>query len=278
MSTLDSVVCYNERGNQTGDSPCDSSSSNQCCGSGYECLDNGLCQKNGTTAFAQGSCTDIGFASCLDFCAMSEIDGTTKVSSCGGNSWCCGGPDCCDDNTTTTLHPYPYSTITAGQIGQASNVVSTKTSSRSTTEVSSRVLTSTVASLQSLAPATSLSAPNVLMESPIGDGLSTGVKAGIGVAIPLAMLLLGALAFFIWKSRRQEGYLKTLQQSSSHETEPGNDSALTGEINHTALIYELEDERRNRVPEIGDDALHELASMHVRGRSHELSGQPRYEI
>nr|POE47157.1 hypothetical protein CFP56_00489 [Quercus suber] len=276
-----SVPCYDGNGEQGTDIPCGFSSSNQCCGSGWDCLENGLCQKHGTTAFSQGTCTSPQFDLCLSFCNKSEFEGATEVSSCGINSWCCagqaglsGGPDCCDSSTTTTLFPYPYSTIAADQVGQTSVTISstssfsTTTSSTSTTNTASSSISSisSAVSSQSTSLASTSSATSTPTVAPIDSDLSTGEKAGIGVAVPLGLLLLGALVFFIWKSRRQERYLKTLQHGSEIEIEARSDGVVMGEVGHKTYTPELDDERQYNVPELGGNARHEM------------SGSGRYDI
>jgi hypothetical protein len=56
-------------------------------------------------------------------CLEAQFFGFTEVSRCdpNDNSWCCagsagqglGGPDCCTTNLTTSLEPYPFSSIDA---------------------------------------------------------------------------------------------------------------------------------------------------------------------
>ena len=134
-------TCYDETGNVVGDTFCGLNNLLTCCGSGWDCLSNGLCRQHGTTSYSQGTCANSSYQGCLAFCDQSRwafalcpcfvsglttwagrFDGFTEVSHCSsGNSWCCagaagqgvGGTDCCDTNLTTVLEPYPFSTVSA---------------------------------------------------------------------------------------------------------------------------------------------------------------------
>jgi hypothetical protein len=85
-------------------------------------------------------------------CLEAQFDGFTEVSRCDpeDNSWCCagspgqglGGPDCCTTNLTTSLEPYPFSSIDAfAQTGAA-----TTTSLMSTAQLTSSSLSSSLTS------------------------------------------------------------------------------------------------------------------------------------
>ena len=143
--------CYTGNGTVVPDRPCDLTKDvSFCCGVGWSCLSNGLCQFKYSTSFAEGTCTDTSFPAnaCLGLCLASRSlwflllekwgriliafvstggnDDQTLVHDCGGsgdgdtNSWCCAGEqgttgqgqDCCSTNATTTLPSFPYSTIT----------------------------------------------------------------------------------------------------------------------------------------------------------------------
>ena len=65
---MGNATCYTYDGSHAEDIPCGFPSVNQCCGSGWDCLSNGLCQLHGTTSFSQGSCTNANYYSCLSFC------------------------------------------------------------------------------------------------------------------------------------------------------------------------------------------------------------------
>ena len=173
--------CYKANGVKSNDIPCGFSSLSTCCGEGWDCLSNGLCRKQGTTAYSQGTCTDPEFRNCLSFCnqgtwiaysklplqvscsqvvPQDQFDGFTEVSRCepDDNSWCCagspgqglGGPDCCTTNLTTPLEPYPFSSIDAlTQTGVATTTSLLSTDKLTSTSLSSS-LTRSFTSMSSL--------------------------------------------------------------------------------------------------------------------------------
>ena len=114
-----------------------------CCGPGWECLSNGLCW-DGFQAYAQGTCIDPSYKTCLSFCNYGQPGNFTVVTRCepAGNSWCftCNldpnGSSCCDTNRTTTLEPYPFTVRTPPQSTVHSSSSST-TSRLSVTDLTS---------------------------------------------------------------------------------------------------------------------------------------------
>jgi hypothetical protein len=79
------ALCYYPDGTPApGDVPCtDSTENSVCCGTGYACLSNGICQatgdelqKPGASEFVRGSCTDKSFrsSSCPSFCGTPNVD------------------------------------------------------------------------------------------------------------------------------------------------------------------------------------------------------------
>ena len=287
------ITCYGQNGATTDDIPCGFVDNNQCCGSGWDCLANGLCRQHGTTSYAQAACTDIDYNNCLSFCNKAEFDGFGEVSSCGINSWCCagaqgqgeGGVDCCDQaNLTTSLQPFPYSTIAADEVGKTSVTPSTTSASAtsqahslsSATKSSSRSSTSVGGLAQSTTSNTPSSLPS--SSSSKDSGLSTGAKVGIGIAVPLGLLILAALAFFVYKSRKQGKYLKDLQRNET----PGSHGAEASMSQTRDLSYLSEAEARafHEVPEqgggryeLGGDGRHEIADEDI--MRHELSPNGR---
>lgn len=291
-------TCYSSTGTTTNDTPCGIPGSNQCCGSGWDCLNNGLCQQHGTTAYSQGTCTNQNYDNCLSFCNVAAYEGATEVSSCGTNSWCCAGEvglgaasgtNCCDTSSTTSLEPYPYATVAADQSGSTSTAKATSTtrftsftsatrstaqsSSPSSSQSSSVVLFSQSTTLQtSTSQSISSSSTSTPTPSPAGNsGLALGAKIGIGIAVPLAVLLLAALAFFIYKSRKQAQRLKALQNGEKDGT-------------HEQSIPEVESERQAHMPELADHGRHEMPErgevpeLGGKGVVRELSGRQRHEM
>ncbi|PTB63350.1 hypothetical protein BBK36DRAFT_22627 [Trichoderma citrinoviride] len=85
LLTQANALCYYPDGTPApGDVPCtDSTANSVCCGTGYACLSNGICQatgdelkKPGATEFVRGSCTDKTFrsSSCPSFCGTPDQD------------------------------------------------------------------------------------------------------------------------------------------------------------------------------------------------------------
>ena len=70
------TVCYTGSGNVSTDFPCDLSQDiSFCCGTGWSCLSNGLCQYRTSTLLAEGTCTDktSPASSCLGICLASML-------------------------------------------------------------------------------------------------------------------------------------------------------------------------------------------------------------
>ena len=65
--------CYTGNGTITEDIPCHSKDASFCCGVGWSCLSNGLCQWRDSTSFAEGTCTDKSYPinACLGSCLAS---------------------------------------------------------------------------------------------------------------------------------------------------------------------------------------------------------------
>ena len=242
------ATCYKGDGTESNDIPCGFSSISQCCGEGWDCLTNGLCRDHGTTAYSQGTCTDPSFINCLAFCndgtctfsslwafpwllGLRQTSWTdqfkkfTEVSRCdqNGNSWCCAGPagqglggeDCCETNLTTSLEPYPLSTIER-----------TRKSETIVTSLSTTALTSTSSSFsltKSLAPTgsqTSVVSPSTSTSKQPADqnhDSTRGVKIGVPIAV-IIVAILACLVFLIFrKNRAQKRGLVELQGGGSED-------------------------------------------------------------
>ncbi|KAK3712772.1 hypothetical protein LTR37_008862 [Vermiconidia calcicola] len=280
------LTCYTGDGSESADIPCGFPSSNQCCGSGWDCLSNGLCQQRETTAFSQGTCTNPEFDGCLSFCNKDRYEGATEVSNCGVNSWCCAGqaglsglpnaPDCCD-SSTTTLQPYPYaiavpSPFSSSSFASSSSNRSPTTHSTATTPISSEV------QLQTGSTRTGGGSPTTGRDSPTNSpaqpathngGLNTAAKIGIGIGVPFGLMLLAALVFYIYKSKKQGRYLQELRSRDMPHTEDQKQTL-------------------RQDPELDDTELRELdgttrkapvGELHATSLAGELMVQsPRYEM
>ncbi|KAL3298119.1 SKG6 domain containing protein [Colletotrichum asianum] len=94
------AACYYPNGSiAPNDTPCrDDTAESTCCGQGYACLSNGMCQatgselqKDGATELVRGACTDRSWrsSSCPLFCINPETDnvgGGIGVAKCQGTT------------------------------------------------------------------------------------------------------------------------------------------------------------------------------------------------
>ena len=287
--------CYKEDGTESSDIPCGFSNLSSCCGSGWDCLSNGLCREHGTTAYSQSTCTDPTYQKCLSFCNQSQFDGYTEVSRCesNGNSWCCagasgqdlGGSNCCDTTLTTALEPYPFSTIDS--IGESTTVGSSVSSSATPTTSITSGTTFTSASSSSSSLGTSVrsisqttvaastqtraTTSKTSTSSPAQQptDLSHNSKTGIEIGIPIAIVvvLLAILAFFVFQNRKFRQRLLQLR-SQMGEGSPGREDT-TPEMQELDLThYELTQHDAPKHEVLGN-GIHEL---YHNGVEHELVG------
>ena len=282
----------------TGNYFCGFAGQNTCCGSGWDCLSNGLCRQHGTTSYAQSTCTDPSYKNCLSFCNESQFDGFTEVSRCEstGNSWCCagaagqglGGTNCCNTNLTTSLEPYPFSAIdppTQSTVDSSSLTASTTSIIESTSTLSSfsqPSISSLPISETSVTKSTQTSAtPSQTLTSspsPQPTNQSHNSKTGIEIGIPVAIVvvLLAVLAFFVFQNRKFRQRLLQLRNpgdgsSSGHKETmaemQGGDGHLAGELDITH--YELPHQRTSQ-HELSGNEVHEI--YHHGIPEHELDG------
>ena len=129
------------------------------------------------------------------------------VDNCGPNTWCCeygSGPDpnikCCASNTTTTLQPYPFSTVTslARKVATTSGSSSSTLSSISTSTISSAQFSVIVTTTSTSNPTTTFhqSISTVTIGPPSSSPTSTGhnTQLALEVALPIIGTLLVILA------------------------------------------------------------------------------------
>lgn len=295
------ATCYSVDGNESSDIPCGFSNLSTCCGSGWDCLSNGLCQQHGTTAYSQSTCTNQNYENCLSFCNKSQFEGFTEVSRCAanGNSWCCagaagqglGGTNCCDTNLTTSLEPYPFSTLdNSDQATAASSSLSSSTFSissgttlTSTTSSPSSPTTSVQSTSQTpAATSTRLSVTPSMTStgspSPQPTAQSHNSKIGIevGITVAVVVVLLAVLAFFIFQNRKfRRRLLQVGKQTGQGSLEPGvtrpemqeHQGDLLGELDVTH--YELTQQDAPKHEVLGNE-IHEI--YHNDNPEYELAG------
>ncbi|UNI20111.1 hypothetical protein JDV02_006233 [Purpureocillium takamizusanense] len=195
-----SPLCYWPGGGvAVGQFPCGTSGHSTCCGTGYACLSNHMCQAVTDEAlikgplYARGACTDSFWESpnCPPFCkavgydvmdgqqVMHKCDNSDRVFYCESSA----KPDC--EHTKKVI------------------VESTKPTAQTT-------ITATMQSLETTATgastATSASSTSTSTSTAAGGGSSdgNGAKIGIGVGVTLGGLglMAGLLALFLVKRRR----------------------------------------------------------------------------
>ncbi|KAL6856319.1 hypothetical protein J3F83DRAFT_448417 [Trichoderma novae-zelandiae] len=156
------ALCFYPDGTPApGDVPCtDSTTNSVCCGTGYACLSNGICQatgdelaKPGASEFVRGSCTDKTFrsSSCPSFCGTPDQDnvgGGEGMAKCTDTDqdlyWCVNaanvglqqkGEDPCKDDDAVVFFPGTPTALTT--INVAPKVTSTSTTLTPTTMATS---------------------------------------------------------------------------------------------------------------------------------------------
>ncbi|KAK6363338.1 hypothetical protein TWF730_000774 [Orbilia blumenaviensis] len=248
----DTPRCYYPDGslrNSTDYQPCNNvrGQHSMCCaianrGSGADiCLSNGLC--SGATADGVGralwreSCTDPTWEdpACLKICLRrgSQYDwfrSDAPITLCQDGTVCCGGKvtggKCCDAGEGVQL-PTNFLRSTATVISTVVSSVKPSTMSTTTTssaETSSRTTgpaspSGTDSDLQNKISETP-SASSIPMAS---SGMPNGAKIAIGVAIPVLVIGVAALAFFIWRrhTRRQSPAPPVYEKNSRGPVEIG---------------------------------------------------------
>ncbi|RFU32878.1 hypothetical protein B7463_g3474, partial [Scytalidium lignicola] len=176
--------------------------SNACCGSSATCMSNRLCHNPGTNndTFIRGPCAVQPYDSntCGAICVYNETaigNGFfPRVTLCPDGKYCCNDqPNCCESGSGVFLDG-------VGDIvsSRPSSTPSTATVSSSTSSTS--LPPSTAATTTSPQGAANTSSAD---SSSTSSGLSTGAKIGVGVSIPLGVILISALGVVIWLQQRR---------------------------------------------------------------------------
>lgn len=169
-----------------------------------------------------------------------------------GNSWCCAGPagqglggvDCCETNLTTSLEPYPLSTI--------------ERTRKSETFITSLLSTATLTSTSSSFSPTSSPVPTKSQTSVVPPSSPTSkqpagqnhdstrrVKIGVPVAVIIVLFLAGLVFLIFRKNRAQKRGLVKLQGERSEDPLSGRpkqqelagDSAWELDVTHYELSH-----------------------------------------
>ena len=224
FAPLATTICYYpDKSIAAHDTPCHSSDGDSfCCGQGFACLSNKLCQATSLivhgSSYARGSCTDQTWRSsnCPSFCLGRFTPPSTvkywhrltclDIANGGEGVDQCPTPNtdsyCCHDDLANCNCTSRYGTLFSGSepatVLQTIGVVDTSSTSLAATSTASTPLTSSASSLGTPAPSTS-AGPNSPPEPPS----SPNAAVPVGVAVPLGVLTLAALSFFLCRRRKK---------------------------------------------------------------------------
>ncbi|KAK1988565.1 hypothetical protein LZ30DRAFT_745029 [Colletotrichum cereale] len=225
------AACYYPDGSiAPNDTPCqDRTAESVCCGQGYACLSNGMCQatgkelqKGGATELVRGACTDRSWrsSSCPLFCINPETDnvaGGIGVARCQGTTeelyYCINAMqdqvNCTAKQNVLFFQESPSAITT---IGVAATPTPTSSSSSSSATEGSTV-TSQPSSNPSVAPdpssvplgsPSSSSGASSSSESGASSNQNVTIGAAVGASVGgLALGVLGAWLFVFLRRRRR---------------------------------------------------------------------------
>ena len=206
-----------------------------CCSAGDYCLDNGICLNAGVVnnVYTVQGCTDaswggdcrkycagsIGMCCTVDFCYprnLSDADflarptdgnGYVTITICDeSNNACCGAATCCAAGGTFKL---PFFTNLTHPIDESST--STSTTSQTSPTTSAGTGGSGGSTSQTTPPGVSSTA---------AANSDLALKVGVGVGVPLGVLLLAAIAYLAWESRKRKAMaeeMRTMTEQASAE-------------------------------------------------------------
>ncbi|KAK2011027.1 hypothetical protein LZ32DRAFT_659970 [Colletotrichum eremochloae] len=205
-----------------------------CCGQGYACLSNGMCQatgkelqKGGATELVRGACTDRSWrsSSCPLFCINPETDnvaggiGVAKFQGTVEELYYCINTvqdrvNCTAKQNVLFFQESPTAITT---IGVAATTVPASSSTTSESATASLAITSQTSSIQSSAPNTNtvpLSSATNCPESSSASG-STNQNVTIGAAVGasvggLSLGILGTYLFVCLRRRRRRARAESI--------------------------------------------------------------------
>ncbi|KAK1844709.1 hypothetical protein CCHR01_12636 [Colletotrichum chrysophilum] len=228
------AACYYPNGSiAPNDTPCrDDTAESTCCGQGYACLSNGMCQatgselqKDGATELVRGACTDRSWrsSSCPLFCINPETDnvgGGIGVAKCQGTTqelyYCINSVQDqvnCTAKQNVLFFQQSATAITTIGVEATTSIASTTT----TSELSASASTSAVTSAATLDPSRLPSQNPIITSSAVQSPTNSptnqpdaesdrGVTIGAAVGASIGGLALGAsgvwLFFFLRRRRR----------------------------------------------------------------------------
>ncbi|KAK8245234.1 hypothetical protein HDK77DRAFT_247477 [Phyllosticta capitalensis] len=182
--------CYYPDGIQSKGLPCfPDQAVSPCCGRGFICLSNGLCEPGSELRrtyqykIYRSACTDASWnsSSCPSVCIGSSdnLDSGQGLAACGTNgSYCCGrGYDCC---------------------ANASNIFNYGVASAVTT-----LPYSTATSTSSSSSSTSASSSSSSSSSSSNRAIAIGVGVGVGVGVGGAILVTALIGLLLYRKKRK---------------------------------------------------------------------------
>ncbi|KAH7305937.1 hypothetical protein B0I35DRAFT_443545 [Stachybotrys elegans] len=212
-------ICYYPDGSTAPqDVPCtDETRHSACCGPGYACLSNFICQatgaelqRPGATEYVRGSCTDESWrsGSCPSFCVNPNYDflaGGNGIGRCENDSllfYCINSQetDCQRERNVLVFHDEPLAITT---IGVRATTSITPVTLESPTVESLVPVTSTTSMTSTRTTSTSTGRPEPVPGSEDEEGsTSNALPIGLGVGLGVGSAAFVAVAAFYWKRHR----------------------------------------------------------------------------
>ncbi|ORY01837.1 hypothetical protein BCR34DRAFT_90749 [Clohesyomyces aquaticus] len=234
-----SYTCYFPDGTDTVSSggnyfPCNQTAltvgkHTSCCAPGDICFTNGLCKADTKDQYNWNwrvGCTDKTWKdpACPNYCRDVASDHSAHiVFQCEGNKdWCCSTGDpggyaraynftCCKvPDLTLNLGGAVVYTHAAPVLGISSLVTSAAVISSTATPIPTSIISvpanATISNSNSLSTPTTTDSPNSnnLTSPATPSNPSSGLKIGLGVGIPLGLILIAAACFLFWRLGRQQ--------------------------------------------------------------------------
>ncbi|KAL2019029.1 hypothetical protein VTK56DRAFT_10133 [Thermocarpiscus australiensis] len=187
--------------------------SNACCGPRATCLSNRLCANpgDGPNLWVRGPCAVKGWDdSCAQVCLYNETRGGIfpRVVSCADGSLCCDeDPQCCQDgrgvfldesgnraSARATAATTSYPPVSDG-LGRFTLTPSTSVVSTTTAGFTSSTSSLSISSTPSRPDSAATSSTSPVVGAPSGSDDSIALKVGLGLGIPLAVLLTACLVY-----------------------------------------------------------------------------------
>ncbi|EAQ91693.1 hypothetical protein CHGG_03628 [Chaetomium globosum CBS 148.51] len=219
--------------------------SNACCGPTATCLSNRLCKNvgDGPNLWVRGPCAIEGWDDdCAQICKYNETTGIfPRVTPCNDGSLCCNDdPQCCQNGNgifldesgnrasakaTAATTSYPPVSDGLERFTLTPSTSTTSTSSTSATTASADESSTTTNDEPGAATTSSSTTPPPDTSNNSDD--SIGLKVGLGLGIPLAVILT-AIAVYFFLRRRNRHANGTMPDSQQPYDPYGGDMAQPG--------------------------------------------------